>query len=119
MLHLIFVQTNKLVSVSKLQICLPETKFWWKIDSDTVRINDNMEHINKNLNLSLEHHQNTIQLLKANQEKLTLEVVEMKTNIVNIFEHFSTKQQSIDKLETKLTKCNDHFNRQSKLIPYF
>ena len=120
MLKLIkFVQTNKLVSVRKLQICLPETKFWWRIDSDTVRIKDNIELINKNINVSLKHHQNTIQLLKENQEKRTLQVTEIETKIVTIFQHLSTKQQSIDTLETEMTKCNDHFNRQSKSLSNF
>ena len=119
MLKLIYVKTSKFVGVRKLQICLPESKFWWRIDSDTVRINDNIELTNKNLNVSLKHHQNTIQVLKANQEKLTLQVAEMDPKIVNIFQHLSTKQQSIDTLETKLTKCNDHFNKQSKLLSNF
>ena len=103
----------------KLQIFLLESKVWWRIDSDTMRLNDNMELISRNLNESLNHHQDAFHLLEANQEKLTLKVMEIEPKTESINQHLSTIQQSIDTLEKKLTVCNDHFNRQSKLLLLF
>ena len=103
----------------KLQIFLLETKVWWRIDSDTMRINDNMELISRNLNESLNHHQDAFHLLEENQEKLTLKVMEIESKTGNINQHLSTIQQSIDTLEKKLTVCNDQFDRQSKLLQTF
>lgn len=107
------------MSVRKLQIFLLETKVWWRIDSDTMRINDNMELISRNLNESLNHQQDAFHLLEANQEKLTLKVMETEQITENINQQLSTIQQSINKLEEKLTGCNDHLNRQSKLLQTF
>ena len=78
-----------------------------------------MELISRNLNESLNHQQDAFHLLEANQEKLTLKVMETEQKTENINQHLSTIQQSINKLEEKLTVCNDHFNRQSKLLKTF
>ena len=100
----------------KLQIFLLETKVWWRIDRETVRLNDNMELINRNLNASLYNHQGVIDLLEETQKTLTLKLVDIEPKILNMFERLSTNQQSSKALEEELAALNDHLNKQSKFI---
>ena len=100
----------------KLQIFLLETKVWWRIDSETVRHNDIMELKTRNLSVSLNQHQEVIDLLEGTQEKLTLELVDIEPKILNMFERLSINQQSIKTLEAKLTALNDHFNEKGELL---
>ena len=99
----------------KLQIFLLETKVWWRIYSETVRHNDIMELKTRNLNLSLNQHQEVIDLLEVTQEKLTLKLVDIEPKVLNMFDHLSTNQQSVKTLEAKLTTLNDHFNEKGKM----
>ena len=65
-----------------------------------------MDLLNRNLNVSLKHHEEVIALLESEQEKLSLKMTEMEPKIVK-------------SLEAKLTACNDCFNEQSKLFSYY
>ena len=95
----------------KLQIFLLETKVWWRIDTESVRLNDNMELMNRTLNMSLNNHQGVIDLLEETQKKLTLKLVDIEPKILKMTERQSTKA-----LEEKLAALNDHLNKQSKFI---
>ena len=100
----------------KLQIFLLETKIWWRIDTETVRLTDNIELINRNSNVNLNHHQGVMDLLEETQKELTLKLVDIEPKILNMLEHLSTNQQSTKALEEKLAALNDHFIKQSKFL---
>ena len=82
----------------KLQIFLLETKVWWRIDSETVRHNDIMELKTRNLSVSLNQHQEVIDLLEGTQEKLTLELVDIACGYVKALWRVERKLQTLNSL---------------------
>ena len=109
-----------IVSVYKVaNLCAIETKLWWKIESESERVNENIELKLRNLKGNLDHQQEMIDQLESNQEKFNKKIEAFESKVHNILEDLSTQQQSINIIGAKVTESNDDFKNQSKLLSNF
>ena len=104
---------------TKLQIFVLETKVWWKIESESERVNENMELKLRNFKGYLDHQQEMIDQLESNQEKSNKKIEAFNSKVQNISEDLSIQQQSINVIGAKVTESNDDFKNQSKLFTNF
>ena len=104
---------------TKLQIFVLETKVWWKIESESERVNENMELKLRNFKGNLDHQQEIIDQLESIQEKSNKKIEAFESKVQNILEDLSTQQQSIDVIGAKVTESNDDLKNQSKLFTNF
>ena len=104
---------------TKLQIFVLETKVWWKIESESERVNENMELKLRNLKGYLDHQQEMIDQLESIQEKSNKKIEAFDSKVQNISEDLSIQQQIINVIGAKVTESNDDFKNQSKLFTNF
>ena len=96
-----------------------ETKVWWKLESESERVNENMELKLRILKGYFDHQQEMIDQFESNQEKSNKKIEAFDSKVQNISEDISTQQQSINVIGAKVTESNDDFKNQSKLFTNF